>query len=47
MEFQAGNSISEDFRIVAPIITGYPISIPESPMRNKPRILKLFPDVIE
>jgi nitroreductase len=33
--------IPEDFRIVAPIIIGYPTSIPEPPMRNKPRILKV------
>jgi nitroreductase len=33
--------IPEDCRIVAPIIIGYPTSIPEPSVRNKPRILKV------
>ncbi len=33
--------IPEDCRIVAPIIIGYPTSIPEPSERNKPRILKV------
>ena len=33
--------IPEDCRIVAPIIIGYPKSIPEPSARNKPRILKV------
>jgi nitroreductase len=33
--------IPEDCRIVAPIIIGYPKSIPEPSERNKPRILKV------
>jgi nitroreductase len=33
--------IPEDCRIVAPIIIGYPKSIPEPSVRNKPRILKV------
>ena len=33
--------ISEDCRIVAPIIIGYPKSIPEPSDRNAPRILKV------
>jgi nitroreductase len=33
--------IPEDCRIVAPIIIGYPKSIPEPSERNKPKILKV------
>jgi nitroreductase len=33
--------IPEDCRIVAPIIIGYPKSIPEPSARNKPKILKV------
>ncbi len=32
----------EDYRIVAPIIAGYPRSIPELPLRNEPQILKVI-----
>ena len=33
----------EDFRIVAPIIVGYPKTIPDAPERQEPRILKIVP----
>jgi len=31
----------EDYRIVAPIILGYPKSIPAAPDRKEPQILKI------
>ena len=32
----------EDYQIIAPIIVGYPRSVPEKPMRNEPQILKII-----
>ena len=32
----------EDYQIIAPIIVGYPSSVPETPMRNEPQILKII-----
>jgi nitroreductase len=32
----------EDYQIIAPIIVGYPSSVPEKPMRNEPQILKII-----
>jgi nitroreductase len=34
--------MSEDDKIVAPIILGYPQSIPEIPKRNEPQILRIL-----
>jgi nitroreductase len=31
-----------DYQIIAPIIVGYPSSVPETPMRNEPQILKII-----
>lgn len=33
--------LTDDYMIVAPIILGYPVKIPERPPRNMPRILKV------
>jgi len=33
----------EDHKIVAPLIVGYPKSIPNAPERNEPKILKIVP----
>jgi len=35
--------IPENYRIVAPIILGYPKSIPAMPPRKEPKILKIVP----
>ena len=32
----------EDYQIIAPIILGYPSSVPETPLRNEPQILKII-----
>ena len=32
----------EDYQIIAPIIVGYPMSVPEKPVRNEPQILKIM-----
>lgn len=37
----AAIGVPEGFRIVAPIIVGYPRQIPPAPPRNKPKILKI------
>ena len=31
----------EDYQIIAPIIVGYPVNVPEKPNRNEPQILKI------
>lgn len=37
----ASIGVPEGFRIIAPIIVGYPRRIPPAPARNKPKILKI------
>ena len=37
-----GIGLPENCRIVAPIILGYPKSIPSAPARNDPEILKIL-----
>jgi len=41
-EILAGIGLPYDCKIVAPIILGYPKSIPASPTRNEPQILKII-----
>jgi nitroreductase len=42
-EMLAELGIPENYRIVAPIILGYPKSIPPMPERKEPKILKVLP----
>ncbi len=39
-EIREALGMTADFRIVAPIILGYPKNVPELPIRNEPQILK-------
>jgi nitroreductase len=40
----ASIGVPDGFRIIAPIIVGYPKRIPEAPPRNEPKILKIIQD---
>jgi nitroreductase len=41
-EIQKAIGMDADFRIVAPMVLGYPKAIPELPVRNEPQILKII-----
>jgi len=41
-EIQKAIGMPADFRIVAPMILGYPKTVPTLPVRNEPRILKMI-----
>jgi len=41
-EIQKAVGMPADFRIVAPMILGYPKAVPDLPVRNEPQILKMI-----
>jgi nitroreductase len=41
-EIQKAIGMSADFRIVAPMVLGYPKAVPELPVRNEPQVLKII-----
>jgi nitroreductase len=41
-ELLASIGVPDGFRIIAPIIVGYPLRIPPAPPRNAPKILKII-----